>query len=470
MANSRFSNAEVKAGIFLTFCLGLFVAMLFIYGKVTRSWRGQRTLRCVFTEVANLRPDSRVHYNGLEVGRIRGLRIIQIEESLLANLPRLGEHDLERLPLTEEEREDLRGVSAERLDEEMRKRLLGRTMVALELEVLHEGDAKRYREDDEIRISTSLMGEAVVEIVSGTGEPVPPESPRVLIGASGDMYSDLAKSLSQVKDIVGSMSEMVGGGDASPMAQKIANFETFTGRIDDLSQGLDKSLPSIWDNLDRRLNDGGERIKSIEKAIVTMRPDLVKALENAEKSLNDMRGQLKTMSDEAHGRIAETKQQVKDQIAEVAPLVKEYKEKLPLKIREAREWTVSINGRVTMVENWMTESDRYMRESFASARTTFQGLRGTADALEEKTWYLANYPWAMTAPMDPNEGMGLDLAWRKALLARHYRELRNELVAIQASIGSSDPSDRARLARVSQVVQEMDAFLGQSVVPEVKKK
>ena len=37
-----YSSAEVKAGLFLTFCLALFVAMLFVYGKAARLWRGRR--------------------------------------------------------------------------------------------------------------------------------------------------------------------------------------------------------------------------------------------------------------------------------------------------------------------------------------------------------------------------------------------------------------------------------------------
>lgn len=459
MANARFSNAEVKAGVFLTFCIGLFIAMLFVYGKVNRSWRGQSSLHVVFTQVANVRQDSRVHYNGLEVGRIKSERITQINEEMLANFPKLAERDLEKLPLTDQEREDLRGVSTERLDEEIRKRILGRTVVALELEVLYEGDAKRYRDDDYIRISTSLMGEAVVEILSGSGESIPPDSPRILIGASGDMYSDLAKSLSQVKDIVGSMSEMVGGGDV-PMAQKLGNFDTFTSRVDLLAMNLEKNLPSMWDSLDKRLGDGGERVHAMEKAISGMKPDLIKALEGAEKSLHDMRAQVKTMSEEASGQIKTVRKRTGDELGMMAPIVKAYKDKLPLAIRDAREWTESIYGRVVMIESWMTESDRYMKEGVQSVRNTLQGMRGTADNLEEKTWYLANYPWSVTATIDPQEGMSLDAQWRKALLSRHYKAVREGLERVRSSVHSNDPSDQARLARVAQIVQEMDLFLG----------
>jgi ABC-type transporter Mla subunit MlaD len=66
-----YSSAEVKAGFFLALCLALFVAMLFIYGKVARAWRGKQEIAVVFTSVTSLRPDAPVRYNGVEVGRVK---------------------------------------------------------------------------------------------------------------------------------------------------------------------------------------------------------------------------------------------------------------------------------------------------------------------------------------------------------------------------------------------------------------
>ena len=70
-----YSSAEVKAGVFLTLCMAVFVAMLFIYGKVARVWRGRQEISVVFTSVTSLRRDAPVRYNGVEVGRVKDTSI-----------------------------------------------------------------------------------------------------------------------------------------------------------------------------------------------------------------------------------------------------------------------------------------------------------------------------------------------------------------------------------------------------------
>ena len=97
-----YSNAEVKAGVFLTICLAMFVAMLFIYGKVARVWRGRQEISVVFTSVTSLRPDAPVRYNGVEVGRVKETSILHLNDANISRLPPLTVKDLEHLPPTVE--------------------------------------------------------------------------------------------------------------------------------------------------------------------------------------------------------------------------------------------------------------------------------------------------------------------------------------------------------------------------------
>src|SRR5207237_7469767 len=109
MATSTgYSNAEVKAGVFLTFCLAMFVAMLFSYGKVASLWRGRQEISVVFTSVTALRPDAPVRYNGVEVGRVREIKILHLDENNVKLLPLLSIRDLDNLPLTDKEQKTLR--------------------------------------------------------------------------------------------------------------------------------------------------------------------------------------------------------------------------------------------------------------------------------------------------------------------------------------------------------------------------
>jgi len=457
MANARFSNMEMKAGIFLTFCIGLFIALLFIYGKLNRQWRGQRELNVAFTSVGNLRPDALVHYNGLEIGRTREVRIVTVDEDILARLPTLSERHLENLPLTDEEREALRGVHAGDLDVAVRRKIVGRTMVLLSLQVLDERDTQCYRMDDDIRVTSRMLGETVVDIVSGNGARLPAGGNAVLLGASGDMYTHLAKSMLQVKDILGSMGEMAGGGQAG-MAQRMGNFEHFTQRIDGLSAAMENKLNPVWDSFDRRLNDGGQRIRDAGKALTEMKPVLAEALVKADLSLADLRARYKEMSTESGRQIRNMRRRSLGELEALGDLVRPYKEIVPILVHESLEWTERVAGRVEMIDSWMTDSERYIKEGMASARQTFQGLIQTAERLEERMWYLAQYPWAVTKNFTREEGLYLDTQWRKALVTRHYKELRDELEALRKSIKLKDASDQARLSRVQQVVDELDRY------------
>src|SRR5579872_7393141 len=174
-SSTVYSNAEVKAGVFLTICLALFVAMLFIYGKVARVWRGREEIDVVFTSVTSLRPDAPVRYNGVEVGRVKDIRILHLDDANIHRLPQFRPVDLDNLPLTDKEQKLLRSsqlTPPESFQDAVAEKLKNRTMIRLTLEVLQEGDKNRYREDDTVNISTTLMGDTSVEITSGSGDPL----------------------------------------------------------------------------------------------------------------------------------------------------------------------------------------------------------------------------------------------------------------------------------------------------------
>jgi len=459
VANGRISNAEVKAGLFLTFCLGLLVAMLFIYGRATRHWRGRQDLHVLFTNASMLRPEAAVRYNGLEVGRVRKIGILALDESALALLPPFSDKDLENLPLRDPEREELRGVAPADLDQEIRRRIQGRLMVELFLEVLAEGDQKRYREDDRVQILSTLMGESVVEITSGSGPPLKPEQPRLLLGNASDMCGDLAQSLEQMKDILGSIGEMIGGSDASPMSRKVANFDKFTERIESMAGSLGEKLPPAWDVIDKRLDQGHEATSKLVNNIADRRDEWQKDLETARARLEKWRTDLSGSLDSGRKQIADGRRKAKESLEPFAQKVRDQKAPLPMRIREAREWTENIDGRVETITREMTRFDRELVQGFTSVRQAVEGLRVSADAWEEKLWVMAHYPEAVLRPPRGLEGLAMNIEWRRALMGRHYRELRRELEAARREFKPADRSDQARAGRIAQILQDMDEYL-----------
>lgn len=460
MASDGIKNAEVKAGLFLTFSIGLLVAMLFIYGKSLRSWQDRRNLQVVFNNIGNLRADAMVRYNGLEVGRVREVRLLELDDEQLPFMPRLTERHLENLPLTEDEKLALRGVSDEQIDGEIRKRIRGRTMVRLTLDVMGEGESFHYRSDDRVRVSSTLMGEAVVSIISGTGAALTIDGEQYLVGVSGDMYTHLSKSLQQVKNILASMSEMVGGGDAdSPMAQKLENFDKFSERIEGLAGSTAEKLPDVWDDFDGKLEIAGERMDGAQKSLSNIKPELLKAFNSAEKTLADLRTSFTQMADTGDKQVKEMRERALKELKTLQSVAKEGRERIPVLVNRAYEWTRSFSRQVDKVDRWMTQSDRSLTQGIESTRQTLQGMRATFDTLEERLWFLAHKPWAAFRPPAGAEGLEASSDYRRALMARHYRELRNELAMARKRFRVEDASDRARIARVDQIMAELDDYL-----------
>jgi ABC-type transporter Mla subunit MlaD len=450
---------EIKAGLFLAFCLGLFVAMLFLYGKATRRWRGRETLHAAFTHVRNLRGGAQVLYNGLEVGRVRSMALVVLDAGTLKAFAPFGEQSLERLPLTDEEKETLRGVAAGQLDAEIRRCLLGRSMVLLKLDVLGEGDQKRYREDDQVRVTTTLMGESAVEIISGSGPPLQRGELRLFLGSSGDMYGSLAKSMSQMRDILASVTEIIGGGEEASMGKRASNFDQFTARLETLAGNIEEKLPRTWDTIEARLAQGQERSAAYARRVAEVKPDWTKTLDDAQDEVRKFREEAQAATDSGRERLAQTKADLRKELDSVAAQVRAQKEPLPSHLRAAREWTGSVVGQVETIDREMTHFDRQLTQGMESVREALQGLRAVADGMEEKLWYLAHHPWAFVDPPRGLAGLALDVEWRTALMRRHYAELRGELAGAQKGFQPRDASDQARANRIAEILQEMDRFL-----------
>jgi hypothetical protein len=459
-------GGEIKVGLFLTFSLGLFVALLFVYGRVTREWRGRRELHAVFNSVSGLRPEARVLYNGLEVGRVTHMDLVEMDAQMVDRLPPLNDSNMEVLPLTDEEREALRGLASDELDRAIRKCLIGRGVVLLTLEVLAEGDMKRYRQDDHVRVVATLMGESAVQIISGDGPPIAAGNPTILIGSSGDMYGALAKSMAQMKDIMNSIGEMIGGGGDtdSPVGQKVANFSKFTKRMDDMTDSLVQKMPKAWDRIDKELEKGRVKMSDLAKTVTDKRPGWEESLLETQNAIELLRVDVALGVEDGRAKVAAVRKDAGGMLKPLAKAVAENKGTIPNTIRDAREWTERIDGRVEAIGREMTHFDRKLTQGSESVRQTFKGMVGSVDGFEEKLWYLANYPWTFVRPPRGGQGQSLDLAWRKALMRRHYDELRNELEMAKREFKPGDSSDKVRLERIRQALRGLDAFL--SVKPD----
>jgi hypothetical protein len=457
---SGVTHAEIKAGVFLTFCLALFVAMLFVLGKFGHIWRGRQEVQVVFSQVCALRPQAPVHYNGMDVGLVKNVRILQADTDLIEHLPTLTRDSLVNLPLTSLEREKLKELPAATLDAETRKLLPGRTMVLLTLDLVCEKDAERFRVDDEYLISGSLMGDSSVEIRTGAGVGVPPNHNKYFLGVSGDMYTDLGKSISQVKDILGSMSEMVGGDDNGLQIQgQLANFDAFTLRMEDMSKSREEKLPSIWDGIDQSINDGGKKLDEIEAKVAGMKPGLDQTLDNAQKAIAEMHKNAAQSVVEMHARVKQYSLDSKESLKALGEAASKMKDSLPDQIASLREWSEKFPPTVEKLDAFLARADDQLNKGIENTRASLQQYITMAGNLEETTYRLWHWPWSFARPPSEQQAQAQDAMWRADLARRQYRELRAEMARAQQDLQNIKANDKPRAARFAELLNELDADL-----------
>jgi ABC-type transporter Mla subunit MlaD len=452
---SRISNAEIKAGVFLTFCLALFVAMLFVLGKFGRTWRGRQEVNIAFTQVNGLRPDAPVLYDGMDVGHVKQIKIMRLNDEALKKLPPFTKRDLPNLPITDPEEEHLQRAADDEVDAAVRKLIFDRNMVVLTLDMLSENDTQRFRADDEYRIAGSLIGDSFLEIRTGAGPALSPAHDKYILGVGGDMYTDLGASISQVKDILQSMAEMVGG-DAGrkTIQEQLSSFENFTGRMESMSDSMVTKLPGMWDDIDGRLDNAGKMMADVEVRVEKMKPELIENLDSATKAIAELQERTGTSVTDAYHRIANYRKDINEGLAEWKKLAADYRETIPDQVHAAREWSDRFAPTADKIDMFFMRADEQLNKGVDSTRAGLKELADTASSLEEVTYRLKRWPWDMSGRSEENVLRQQMAEWQKDLAKRQYQELRNELDRVKQSLSNSD----ARVGRIDQLIRESDTF------------
>lgn len=461
MATSTgYSNAEVKAGVFLALCLALFIAMLFIYGKAARLLRGKQEIQVVFTSVTSLRPDAPVRYNGYEVGRVREIGILHLSEKNLTHLPVLNVRDMDNLPLTEAEKKVLRDPKStppETFEVEVRKKLQQRTMIKLTLEVLQEGDAKRYRADDEVHINTTLMGDTWVEISSGNGDALNPEDRRFMLGRSGDFFTNLAKSVEQVKEILGSVSDLVGPGERESVRRALRRFDTITERIEKIVVLADTRLPKTWDKVDALADNARDNFNRIGDTVESVKPQLVKTLTNADDAIKDLQGRVGGLADEAKAAVVDVRGQVKPILADVQHMTSKTKDDVPQMVRSARDLAVRLQESAGKLDTVLSTGNRLLGESYPDLRRLILALRLGSENFEEATNLLKRKPWLVYNPAKENDvyNNAQKTARDLELATKRFAELSTELQAMRKTL---EGAPKEKVERIDFLLQELSVL------------
>ena len=459
---SRISNAEIKAGIFLTFCLALFVAMLFGLGRYGHSWHARQEIRVVFSQVGGLRTDAAVLYNGLDIGHVKRVEIVRAGVNFLKKFPPITKHNLENLPIDDAERERLRKIPDEELDEQARGTVEGRTMVLLTLDVLGENDAQRFRSDDEYSILGSMMGDSCVQIKTGSDAVVPPASDRVFLGVSGDMYTDLEKSICEVKDILGSMADLVGGDKGKQIIQGHLNsFDMLTSKLENMSESIGAKTGNLWGSVDERIAVSKNTLDDLDHRLATLRPKLEETLLNTQKSVEEIRKNAAQSLDNAREKLAGIHKDSDKALKGWEHTIAGYKEKLPAQTHLGREWSERFVPTVDKVDHFFTRADDQLNKGLESTLSMLEGYIAAGAGFEESTYRLRKWPWTFAHKPEPEAAAAQTLSWKHELMRRQYLELREELERIHQGLAPASLTDKGRAARIQEIMRESDADLNQ---------
>jgi len=313
MAARRYSGTEIVAGLFLAFCIGLFVSMLVIYGRVSGFGAARQMLVVYFENIGGLRPDSPVRYNGYEIGRVKYVKSTRITDELLERFGRpFTRADVDNLPLRGDgARKKLLEVPDAEFDATVRKTILNQTMIEVGLEVQNDDDSQRFRIDDQIRIASTVFGDASVEIASGSGALNSAEKPNVLLGNTGDFFSNLARSMGDVKEILGSVTDVVG-------TQERRSFERGSGRISGITSNLEKMAATANRRSEltaKRMDLLGDEVKQsmgrLDTVLTDVQPQAKKTGENLKSALKSVQAQFDGVKSEVSDTADEIQRDVK---------------------------------------------------------------------------------------------------------------------------------------------------------------
>jgi ABC-type transporter Mla subunit MlaD len=336
-ASARYTRREIIVGLLFVALLAGLAFVSSRYLNTSRFWKKRQQIFVVFENVGTLTKDAPVRYNGFEIGSVKSLRPLHLDEKVLADKFRmLTRGDLNNLPLRDDAlKRELLELPPERFDKACREKLLGASMVELCLEVLNDNDPIRYRLDDEVRIESTVFGDSAIEIVSGSG-PVNAAPNQYVIGTSGDFFTNLQNSMSEVKKILGGVSEIVGDAERKSFANAQRRYSAHRGLSERIA-GINKYAAERSAKTLKRYNDltdsAKDRLADTRKVLESFQPSAQTATDSMQSALKDI--QL---------RIQQAREETGTAMDNISKDFTVTREAIRIPVRQVREGIDSVKG------------------------------------------------------------------------------------------------------------------------------
>jgi hypothetical protein len=300
-AAAKFTRQESALGLLAVLTLLALMELLARYADAGSLWKRRQNILVVFDNVATLGKDAPVRYNGIEVGRVKALHPVHLDDKTIAErFRKLERRDLDNLPLrADSERRALKLVPDDEFDAACKRAISGTTMVELELEVLAENDPIRYREDDEVRIVSSIFGDSAVEIISGSGPIVDSQRRQFILGNSGDFFSNLLKSARKAKEILGGMLDLFGVDERASFNRAQKRYQPASEQVTKMSQSMSERAKITAKRFDDFTTHGRETLKATKALLEGLRPSAQATADSVQESLKEIKAKVEAAREEA---------------------------------------------------------------------------------------------------------------------------------------------------------------------------
>ncbi|MHC4914544.1 MAG: MlaD family protein [Planctomycetota bacterium] len=384
------SHSEIKAGAFVAFSLALLFVMVFAVGNCDRFLRGVQTREVLFSSVTGLQPNSAVNYAGVEIGRVSDTVIVTVDEKVLAKIPSITVDNLDRLPLTYEEVARIERLGdAAKMDAEARRligprpasgsrpRSPGRKMIILTLEI-HRGPEFTFREDDVVRLTTTVMGDSTVEISPGSG-PTLAEG-RALLGDGSNLFTQLSDSMREIRTLLANVSDIIGEEERVNIRATLANVKKTSedlslagAKVREVVREAQGPVRAAVKDLREGMAEAREAVAQFRKTVDEVKPKVVTALEGGSKMMESGR------------RAANTADQ----------LMREARPKLNTTLEEFAGAARKATSVLRELEELLASTDDAMDENRPAIRRALTDLRESARNFKEMSSRIKRQPWLL---------------------------------------------------------------------------
>jgi len=429
------SHSEIKAGALVAFCLALLFVMVFAVGDCGRYLRGSHERVALFSSVTGLQPNSAVNYSGVEIGRVRETRIVDVNDALLRSLPTITVDNLNRLPLSFDEIERLKALKdPAKVDAAARELigprgdLRGRKMIVLVLEIHRSAKEFRLREDDTVRLATTVMGDSTVEISPGSGAPL--TEGRALLGDGSNLFTQLSDSMREIRTLLAKVSGIIGDEEKVNIKATLANVKKASedmslasAKVREMVKDAEKPVKEAIRDLREGMSEARLAVAAVRKTIGEVKPKVVAALDSGKKMMESGR------------KAAESADK----------LMTDARPKLLAVLQESATAAKSATSALKEVQKLLAETGDAIDENRPSVRRAMADLRESARNFKEMSSRIKRQPWLLLRRPKVREQEMVLLEASSRALAAATQDLAVTMEYLRKL--AADPEACARLQR-----------------------